>query len=513
MLRIVLIVFIQSFLICAALTQSAENINVKGLEARVSVSAESISLDAIFEQLSHQTKCYFTYNAEQISGDKLVTIQLSAIPLKKALDTLLQNPIFSYELVNNQVVIHPVSTHEKIDVEKVRFCKTIRGVVVSSNDKSVLPFASVVVKNSYYGGITNENGEFVLKIPEEYSSDTLEFYFMGYHSKEIPISDISDSLIVELLTGNVSIQEVIIRSAEPTLLLEKARSLFRQNYYDKPYNFEAFYREAIKKGSSYRAYSEALLKGYKPAFTSGNSNNKVQIIRGRKYKNIRQSDTLLVKLRGGMDGCFRLDLIHELPDFLTEEGEQLYDYLISDIIVWHNELVYVINFKQKEFILEPLFEGEIYLSVNDQAIIGVEFSFSKKMMRKTRNYFIVKKSRQLKIRPVSTTYKIQYAKWNGKYYTRHVRGELIFRAKKKRQLIRENYSTLMEMVYTQIDTVDVKKPARQNLFHTHTIFSDSDEVYDDNYWKETNIINPERNIIDALRSSGFRVRQEGVVKE
>ena len=53
-----------------------------------------------------------------------------------------------------------------------------------------------------------------------------------------------------------------------------------------------------------------------------------------------------------METCFQLDLIHQLPDFLKEKSEELYNYSINDIVVWQDELVYILGFKQKEYIQE-----------------------------------------------------------------------------------------------------------------------------------------------------------------
>lgn len=513
MLRNYLIATLLTFCVLLSLAQHNVNNNTNKLLAKVSIQAEKVTLDAVFEQLSNQTGCYFTYNAEQINGNQLIRAEFTNYSLEQALDSLLKNPVLTYELVNNQLIIHPVSLNKPEQTDVIEKGKTISGIVMARSDNVPLPFASIVVKNTYFGAISNNNGEFTLRIPEAFLNDTLEFSFMGYHTKELTIKDINERINVRLKLGNVSLQEVIIRSIEPTELIRKARNSINNNYYDKPYNFEAFYREAVKKGMKYRGYSEALLHGYKPSHRSGNTTSRVQILKGRKYKNIQQTDTVLVKLRGGMEGCFQLDLIHDLPDFLQEQEVEIYDYNLDDISTWNNELVYVIGFKQKEFVTEPLFEGEIYITVDNHAILGSEFSFSKKMIRKTRNLFVVKKTRQLRIRPVSTTYKVQYSRWNGKYYTKHVRGELTFKAKKSRQLIHENYTTLMEMVYTQIDTVNVAKLERKKTFQTHTVFSDSDQIYDDQYWKESNIINPETDILQALKSSGFKVLKEGVIED
>jgi hypothetical protein len=479
------------------------------LEKRVSVSANDLALDKVLDQLCKQTGCYFTYNADKIDGNRKVTINQTNLTLRAALDSLLNNPNFTYQLVNNQVVIHPFVDANEAPDSSIKKQQIINGTVVDALTGEALPFASIVLKNSYFGGIANAQGQFSIKIPDSYFSDTLVFSYMGYYNKQLSINEILEELTVALDQGIVSIQEVIIRSVEPELLLKKARSLFRDNYYDKAYNYEAFYREAVKKSSRYMVYSEALINGYKPSFLHGQHANKVQLEKSRKFTNIQQTDTLMVKLRGGMETCFQLDIIHQMPDFLTEKGAELYNYSITDITTFQDELVYVIGFKQKDFIQEALFEGLIYISVNRHAIVGVDFWFSKEKLRKTSNFFVIKKIRQVANKPNNTAYKVQYAKLNGKYYTKHVRGELTFKVKKRRQIISENYVTLLEMVYTQIDTAMVKKPLRKDMIETNTIFSDTQYLYDSDFWQESNVISPEENILDAFKNSGFKLQEQG----
>jgi hypothetical protein len=65
------------------------------------------------------------------------------------------------------------------------------------------------------------------------------------------------------------------------------------------------------------------------------------------------------------------------------------------------------------------------------------------------------------------------------------------------------------MVYTQIDTAMVKKPLRKDMIETNTIFSDTQYLYDSDFWQESNVISPEENILDAFKNSGFKLQEQG----
>jgi len=480
------------------------------LQMSVTLDVEKLALDKIFDLLSKQCQCYFTYNARQINGNGLVTFQCTQWSLKRVLDTLLHNPAFSYEVIKNQVVIHPISIETNTLKAGIDNFMVIKGLLKNRITHEALPFASISVKSTYLGTMTNEGGAFQLKIPSRLITDTLIFSYLGYYNLECPISQFPEDGIIWLTEGTISIQEVIVRSKDPLYIIKKAREMVNENYQTQPYNYQAFYREAIKTDRKYSIYSEALMSGYKPQLKNASLEDKVQLVKARKFTNIQQNDTLMVKLRGGVDACFQLDIIRVMPEFLLKSGGQLYQFHLNDITLWQNELVYVIGFKQQNYIPEPLIEGLVYISAQNYAILGADFSFAPEKLQHSDKLFVIRKSVQTRVKPLQTHYTVKYTLISGKYYIQYVRGELELKVRKRKHLFNRNFSTLMEMVYTSIDTLNAERPSRKETFQTHTIFSDSEHIYDHGYWNQQNIIEPEENILDAFRKSGFQLQNEGI---
>jgi len=479
------------------------------LSKPVTISVDSVGLDRVFDQIARQTGCYFTYDAAQINGSKPVSLHIKGQTLRSTLDTLLNDPRFNYEIVKNQVVIHPLKNINRLNSTDSILFKIYKGKIQDKETHQPLPFASIWLKSQYFGTITNEQGEFALKVPSDHSNDTLCFSYMGYYELDIQPNKFPTSGLIELSPGLVSLQEIVVRSTSPLILLNRMRETIKQNYQVKSYNYQAFYREAIKKNTRYMVYSEAILDGYKPQLSShGSATDRVKLERGRKFTNIYKTDTLMVKLRGGLEASFQLDIIHQMPDFMTEEGEQLYNYQLLDMMVWENSLVYVIGFKQKSSIPDALLSGQMYISVDDYTLLGADFQFSPERIKYQGNRFVLRKSTKLRVRPVETHYQVSYIKWQGKYYTRHVRGELVIKVNSRQKLFTETYSTLLEMAYTGYDTLNVLKPVHSDMIQTNTIFSDNEFAYDESFWGDQNIIQPEENILDALKKSGLKMQEQ-----
>jgi hypothetical protein len=217
----------------------------------------------------------------------------------------------------------------------------------------------------------------------------------------------------------------------------------------------------------------------------------------------------MVKLRGGMDACFQLDIVRQFPDFLSDEGLWLYHYQLIDMVAWQNQLVYVIGFKQRKEASEAQFEGSLYISSSDYAILGAEFYFEPNKLNRSMNLFVVRKSNAIKVKPTQTHYRVSYVQVNGKYYPQHVQGELQVKVRKRRELFTKSFTTAMELFYTSYTQGELNRVPRRDLFQTTSVFSDAMERYDNGFWKNQTIIVPEEDILEAFKKSGFKIQEQG----
>ncbi len=84
--------------------------------------------------------------------------------------------------------------------------KEITGTVTSADDGSSIPGVSVSVKGTSLGTITDLNGKYVLKVPQNATS--LLFSFVGMQTQELPIT--SSEINVKMSSETVGVDEVIV---------------------------------------------------------------------------------------------------------------------------------------------------------------------------------------------------------------------------------------------------------------------------------------------------------------
>lgn len=85
--------------------------------------------------------------------------------------------------------------------------KTITGRVTSADEPTGVPGASVVVKGTTQGTVTNLDGSFSLQVPSDAS--TLVFSFVGYLTKEVTVGSAS-VINVELAVDITSLNEIVV---------------------------------------------------------------------------------------------------------------------------------------------------------------------------------------------------------------------------------------------------------------------------------------------------------------
>jgi iron complex outermembrane receptor protein len=98
--------------------------------------------------------------------------------------------------------------------------KNISGRVLDPDTKEALIGASVVVKETTIGTATDINGNFTLSIPA--NAKTLVFSYVGYDSKEVPVSASSTNYNVNLSASSILTKDVTVTSTRVSETIKQA---------------------------------------------------------------------------------------------------------------------------------------------------------------------------------------------------------------------------------------------------------------------------------------------------
>ena len=99
---------------------------------------------------------------------------------------------------------------------------TIFGSVIDAETGNGIPGASVVVKETIIGGITNSSGNFaIMNVPND---AILQISFVGYKTVELPVEN-QTRFEITLEPDAYALDEVVVRASAPTRVIPPERAV------------------------------------------------------------------------------------------------------------------------------------------------------------------------------------------------------------------------------------------------------------------------------------------------
>lgn len=504
-LRYIFLLFHTCLLLSATVSFTVDEKNI--LSEKFYLSETKGTTYQLLRQISEQINYTFIYDSQTINNEKKAKLPKGNYTLEEVIYKITNNRKIKLRTLGKHILLYIPNENEKTEntqpftteePAKERFF-TISGILTDRISGDVVPYGIIGLDNSSVGTVSNQSGEFKLVIPDSLKNNTVRISHLGFQTQEITASLLEGQRITfELNPEVISLQEVIVRKVNPIQVLKETLGRRDQNYSNQPVNITAFYRE----GSSYKKknirLAEAILKLYKTEINAGTAHDQAKLLKMRIINSKEEKDSVIIKMKSGIFSILQLDIMKNLPDFLSPENESLYDYIHSDITVIDGRRINVISFEPKEFIKDPLFKGEMYIDAENFALVQAYFEINPPHIKKATNLFIEKRAKKVNTTPEKISYLVSYKLSNGKYYVNHIRGDLHFKVKKKNRLFASSQHMWFEMVSCEIDFMNVVRFPRTDRLPAHQIFSETKFVYDPNFWGNFNTILPEEQLKDFI---------------
>lgn len=148
------------------------------LKQAISIKFNNVTLESALETISNEYNIRFSYSSRNIPVDTKITYSATNKPLDQVLLEIFNLAGVQFEDVNGYIVLKakpidiPVQEKEKIEYF------TISGVISDSTNSELLIGASVYIKESGIGTLSNNYGFFSLKLPK--GIYTIESSYLGY---------------------------------------------------------------------------------------------------------------------------------------------------------------------------------------------------------------------------------------------------------------------------------------------------------------------------------------------
>lgn len=157
--------------------------------------------------------------------------------------------------------------------------------------------ASVYIKHTTVGTISNADGNFVLRVPEKNISDTLVISSIGFKTFETLISEFENGSDIYLEEDVASLDEVVImadnRPKTGNEIMVRAIEELPQTLPEGPYLQKGFLRHKERNKREYKWLIEAAITMYDTDYGAGSKDNlKINVDETRKSYDLRDVDSL-----------------------------------------------------------------------------------------------------------------------------------------------------------------------------------------------------------------------------
>lgn len=375
----------------------------------------------------------------------------------------------------------------------------ITGWVLDKESKNEIAHATIKWSNTNIIVFTNNDGKFTIKSENITDSSSLEITSLGYQKNIIPLKSLTSNENKIYLTAlPINLAQINIFPTDPLKLLKSVLANRENTLISEPIAATAFYRETVKKGWSYASISEAVLQVNKQPYFN-QKGEQIQLIQGRKSTDYTKLDTISFKLEGGPHSAIRMDILREPYLLFDAEDIEKYDFKMGSVLPNDNNINYVIEFKQKESITEPLYYGKLYIDPTRLVLTKAEFSLNLKNIAEATKLFLKQKPMGAKVTPTLATYTVTYSEKDGKWFYAYSKGEVNFKVKWDKKLFKSNYLTTIEMAITNWQKGETKNISSQSKLKPNVIMNQAVAGFGDvNFWGEYNILEPEIPIEKAI---------------
>jgi TonB-linked SusC/RagA family outer membrane protein len=165
------------------------------------------SVDEIFKMIENQSELSFSYHKKDISSSLTEVMEFTSggNSIYNILLIISENEKLRFKRINNIINVLKDKTLTIPVVEEESY--PIQGRVLDESGEG-MPGATVIIKGTALGTITDVNGDFSIDLPDE--AEILVVTFVGYEPQEIKIDKSKTSMVIQMKLDLESLDEVVV---------------------------------------------------------------------------------------------------------------------------------------------------------------------------------------------------------------------------------------------------------------------------------------------------------------
>lgn len=191
---------------------------------KVTVAGNNIALREVFSIIQKQTGYHFFYSGEHLDSREKISIHVKDAPLETVLQSLFKGRGLEWAYSDNVILIRKAAKADRILTEGRDSLLTMITGKVTDAAGAPLVGATVLVKGTGRGGVTNDEGRFTLR--QLSAGSSLLVSFAGYQTRQLKIIPEAE-LSIQLERNIIDIAGIsVVSTGYQTLPKERATGSF-----------------------------------------------------------------------------------------------------------------------------------------------------------------------------------------------------------------------------------------------------------------------------------------------
>ncbi|MCU4155856.1 SusC/RagA family TonB-linked outer membrane protein [Carboxylicivirga sp. A043] len=200
--KLVMIMRISFILLFAVMLQ----VSASSVAQKVVIKQSKITYEKLFEEIEAQTGIATLLSNRELNLQDQIVLESKDFELEDLLKVATENTQITFEIIDDYIIIRPVEQAEQDNESQQNQSIVISGVVTDESGET-LPGVNVMVKNGVLGTITDINGRFELKTPDQVK--VLVFSFIGFKTQEVEVQG-QTTLQVQMIADVQELGDVVV---------------------------------------------------------------------------------------------------------------------------------------------------------------------------------------------------------------------------------------------------------------------------------------------------------------
>jgi hypothetical protein len=375
----------------------------------------------------------------------------------------------------------------------------IRGLLKDAVRNEPIIAASIGIKNTGMGTISNDEGVFQLTAPK---SGVVLISCLGYKELSVPVSDFkeetqtilleqSEEVLEEVMVTKVPLQQVLL----DIIAASKAR-------FNKPIVLHTYYREFVKLNGKYKKFSDGLLDYHASGGTKKTKSDLI-VKQNRSFSlSLPTEDEeqigATLNVQKGISNSYSFEFLER--EVINKKDFENYDFTLKSRKNKDGKELYVIIIEPKKEVEKSLYEGAFVYDPETKLIYDADLHFAESHKQYPRVVSLL----GMHVSPLDIKFRAVYKMVNNNYVLSHNNRYVHYKYwTKKYQEITESRSDLIVTDFEQDDLTYNKKEVYKKKY-----LYDKPTKYTGKFWQKNNAIvitNEEEKVISSLEKDAIAV--------